>query len=168
LRQQAVARLKSKVDAPALRRAPMVPELLKLPQVSFEIQFDDDSPIVRPPSYATIGRIADALYDPAMAKYTILVVDHTASGGRRDANLTLSQRRADAIRDILVSTFKVSAKRVQSLGLGEEQLLDALHPAAQANRRVQIVTVGELALEPKQAPAAPKGAPKAPAKNKHR
>ncbi len=168
LRQQAVARLKSKVDAQPLRRAPMVPELLKLPQASFEIQFDDDSPIVRPPSYATIGRIADALYDPAMAKYTFLIVDHTASGGRRDANLTLSQRRADALRDVLVSTFKVSAKRVQSLGLGEEQLLDALHPAAPANRRVQILAVGELAVEPKQAPTAPKGAPKAPAKAKHR
>jgi OmpA-OmpF porin, OOP family len=167
LRQEAVTRLKSKADAQPLRRAILVPDLLKLPQASFDIQFDEDSTIVRPPSYATMGRIADALYNPAMAKYTILIVDHTASGGRRDANLTLSQRRADAIRDILVSTFKVSAKRVQSLGLGEEQLLDALHPAAPANRRVQIVTVGELAVEPKQAPVA-KGAPKAPAKGKHR
>src|SRR3954454_15523515 len=123
LRQQAQARLKStaKEDVTPLRRPPMAPDLLKLPQASFEIQFDDDSPIVRPPSYATMGRIADALYDPAMAKYVILIVDHTASGGRRDANLTLSQRRADAIRDILTSTFKVSPKRIQSLGLGEEQ-----------------------------------------------
>jgi outer membrane protein OmpA-like peptidoglycan-associated protein len=64
--------------------------------------------------------------------------------GRRESNLTLSQRRADSIRDALVTTFKISPKRLRAVGLGEEQLLDAAHPAAAINQQIQIVTVGQL------------------------
>jgi outer membrane protein OmpA-like peptidoglycan-associated protein len=86
--------------------------------------------VVRPDSYRTLGRIADTLYHPSLLGYKFLIVGHTPSGGRRDHNLTLSQRRADVIRDVLVNTFKVSPKRLQALGLGEEQLLDRAHPNA--------------------------------------
>ena len=48
-----------------------------------------------------------------MLGHKFLIVGHTASGGRRDFNLTLSQRRADVIRDVLVNTFKVSSKRLR-------------------------------------------------------
>ena len=68
---------------------------------------------------------------------------HTLSTGRRENNLTLSQRRADVIRDMLINTFKISPKRLQTLGLGEEQLLDGLHPTAPVNAQFQIVTVGK-------------------------
>jgi OOP family OmpA-OmpF porin len=56
----------------------------------------------------------------------------------------LSQRRADSIRDVLVTTFKVSPKRLKAIGLGEEQLLDAAHPTAPVNQQVQVVTVGKV------------------------
>ena len=102
-------------------------------------------PIVRPPSYGTLGRIADALSDPVLLPYKFLAIDHTDSGGRRDANLALSQRRADAIREVLLATFKISPKRIQAIGLGEEQLLDSTHPTAAVNLRVQIVTIGKVA-----------------------
>ena len=64
--------------------------------------------------------------------------------GRRDHNLILSQRRAESIRDVLVNTFKVSPKRLQALGLGEEQLQDINRPAAPANARVQIMAIGKF------------------------
>jgi OOP family OmpA-OmpF porin len=145
LRQQAFERVKSRTDAAPLMRPPIEVQLLDLPQSNFEIQFDADSPIVRPPSYRTLGRIADALTDPALLPYNFLVVDHTNSIGRRDANLTLSQRRANAVRDVLLATFKISPKRIQAIGLGEEQLQDAAHPTAAINLRVQIVTIGKVA-----------------------
>jgi OmpA-OmpF porin, OOP family len=115
--------------------------LLKLPRLIIDIQFDEDTPIVRPDSYRTLGRIADTLSDPALLGYKFLIVGHIPAGGRRDFNLALSQRRADAVRDILVMTFKISAKRLQAIGLGEEQLLDAAHPNAAANQRIQIATI---------------------------
>jgi outer membrane protein OmpA-like peptidoglycan-associated protein len=96
-----------------------------------------------------------------MLGYKFLIVAHTASGGRRDFNLTLSQRRADVIRDVLVNTFKVSAKRLMTLGLGEEQLLDRAKPGAPVNQQIQIATVGS-AIEAHSPPASP--AAVAPAK----
>jgi OmpA-OmpF porin, OOP family len=141
LRQQALDRVKSKADAVSLKRPPVAAPLLKLPHFRVDVQFNPDTPIIRPESYRTLGRIADVLSDPALLRYGFLIVGHTDASGRRDFNLTLSQRRADAIRDVLVTTFKLSAKRLQAVGLGEEQLQDAMHPAAAANRQIEVVTV---------------------------
>jgi outer membrane protein OmpA-like peptidoglycan-associated protein len=143
LRQQALDRVKSKADAVPLKRPPIAVQLLKLPQFNVDIQFDADSPIIRPDSYRTLGRIADALYDPALLPYSFLIVGHTESTGRREPNLTLSHRRANAVRDALLNTFKISPKRIQAIGLGEEQLLDANRPSAPINQQVQVVTVGK-------------------------
>jgi OmpA-OmpF porin, OOP family len=144
LRQQVVDRIKAKADGVALKRPPVAAQLLKLPQLMVEIQFDPDSPVIRPPSYQTLGRIADALYDPSLLPYSFLVVGHTDATGRREASLTLSQRRADSIRDVLVNTFKVSSKRIRAIGLGEEQLQDSAHPTAAINRQIQVMTVGKM------------------------
>jgi OmpA-OmpF porin, OOP family len=153
IRQQAVERPKSKATAQPVNRPPLVPELLKLPQVTFDVLFDPDSSIIRPGSYRTLGRIADTLTDPALLPYRFLIVGHTESGGRRDHNLIVSQRRADAIRDVLVTTFKISPKRLQTLGLGEEQLRDAARPPSATNRRIQVVSLGKMP-EP-ESPAVP-------------
>jgi OmpA-OmpF porin, OOP family len=143
LRQQALDRVKSKADAAALKRPPVAVQLLKLPQSIVDVQFDADSPVIRPQSYPTLGRIADALYDPALLPYSFLIVGHTDATGKREYNLTLSQRRAASIRDVLVTTFKISPKRIQAVGLGEEQLQDTAHPTAPINQQVQIVTIGK-------------------------
>lgn len=167
LRQQVLERskLRGKNEPPPNKRPPIAPELNKLPSFNVDIQFDTDTPIVRPESYQTIGRLADTLVNSALLNYTFLIVGHVESTGRRDHNVFLSQRRADAVRDILVNTFKISAKRLQSVGLGEEQLLDPARPNGPANAQTQIMT---LAKVPEQAePAAAKGAAaKKPAKKK--
>ena len=144
LRQEAVARVKAKADGVPLKRPPIASQLLTLPRLIVEIQFDEDTPIVRPESYRTLGRIADTLTHRSLLSNKFLIVGHAAAIGRRDYNLTLSQRRADAVRDILVTTFKISPKRLQAIGLGEEQLLDAAHPAAATNQRIQIATVARV------------------------
>jgi hypothetical protein len=59
-----------------------------------------------------------------------------------------------------VNTFKVSPKRLQALGLGEEQLQDVNRPAAPANARVQIIAIGKFETAD---PATPAAAPKGPA-----
>jgi OmpA-OmpF porin, OOP family len=141
LRQQALERIKAKADGIALKRPLLSPQLRKLPHVSIDIQFNPDTPVIRPESYRTLGRLADALYTPALMSSTVLIVGRTESTGRRDINLALSQRRAEAIRDALVTTFKVSAKRVLAVGLGEEQLQDAEHPRAAVNQEAEIVTL---------------------------
>jgi outer membrane protein OmpA-like peptidoglycan-associated protein len=154
LRQQAVDRIKSRADAAPIKRPVLAPQLLKLPQIYADIQFDDDAAVIRPDSYRTLGRIADTLYHPSLLGYKFLIIGNTVSTGRRDNNLTLSQRRADVIREVLVNTFKVSPKRLQAIGLGEEQLRDAAHPTAPVNQGIQVATVGS-ALEVSSLPVVP-------------
>ncbi len=167
LRQQAADRIKAKADGIALKRPPLSPELRKLPTVNVDIQFNPDTPVIRPESYQTLGRIADALSSPALLSFTFLIVGRTEATGRRDLNLALSHRRADAIRDVLVTTFKVSSKRLLAVGLGEEQLQDANNPKAAVNQQAQIVTLREVAqaaAAPPKPPEAGRAKPKTPRK----
>ena len=170
MKQQAAERIKARADAQPQKRSPIAPQLLKLPQIRFDVVFDPDSSLIRPASYQTIGSLADALTDPKLRPYRYLIVDHVEAAGRRDHNLILSQRRADSVRDVLVNTFKVAPKRLVALGLGEEQLQDTNRPSSPANARLQIIAVGKMeAVDPKPAapaPAAQKGAAAAK-KKKH-
>jgi outer membrane protein OmpA-like peptidoglycan-associated protein len=167
LRAQVVERSKSrgKNEPPANKRPPIAPQLNKLPSVNIDVQFDTDTPIVRPESYQTLGKLADTLVNASLLNYTFLIVGHVESGARRDHNVFLSQRRADAIRDVLVNTFKISAKRLQTVGLGEEQLLDPNRPNGPVNAQTQVMTLAKVPeTEP---PAAAKGAAaKKPAKKR--
>ena len=157
LRQQAMERARARVrnDPGPVNRPLIAPDLANLPNIAFSIEFDDDTPIIEPESYGTVGRIADALVHASMLPYTFLIVGHVESNGKREANVILSQRRADAIRDVLVNTFKISAKRIRTIGLGEEQLLDRAHPTADVNGQMQILTLAKLPDEPAQADASP-------------
>ena len=154
------SRSRARNEPEPAKRPVLVPEILNLPTFTVEIHFDTDTPVVRPDSYQAVGRIADALVNAQLLPYTFLIVGHSDATGKREANAILSQRRADSIRDILVNTFKISSKRVQSLGVGEEQFIDQAHPTSPANLQIQIMTIGKMAeSEPAQAPAAPLPAP---------
>jgi OOP family OmpA-OmpF porin len=167
LRQQVTERskMRGKNEPPPQKRPPIAPDINKLPTFNVDIVFDVDTPIVQPESYQTVGRIADAMVYSSLLPYTFLVVGHIEANGKREANAILSQRRADAIREILVNTFKISAKRIQSVGLGEEQLLDSARPTAPANNQIQIMTLSKIPES--EAPAAgATPAKKQPAKKK--
>jgi outer membrane protein OmpA-like peptidoglycan-associated protein len=171
LRQKVIEKSKSRsrTEPEPSKRPLIVPELVGLPTFTVDIRFDTDTPVVRPESYQTVGRIADALVNAALLPYTFLVVGHTDSNGRREANVLLSQRRADAIRDVLVNTFKISSKRIQSLGLGEEQFIDQAHPTSAVNQQIQILTIAkapEQSEQPPQAATPPSAAKKKSAKKK--
>ena len=71
LYQRALARIKAEPGMSAVNRPSVAEELNKLPQLTVEIQFNLDSDIIRPVSYKTLGRIADALYHPYLARLQI-------------------------------------------------------------------------------------------------
>jgi outer membrane protein OmpA-like peptidoglycan-associated protein len=167
LRQRVLdkSRSRSRNEPEPSKRPPIVPEILNLPTVNLDIHFDTDTPVVRPDSYQTLGRLADALVNAALLPYSFLVVGHNPSTGRRDGNAMLSQRRADAIRDVLVNTFKISSKRIQTLGVGEEQFIDQTHPTSPVNQQIQIVTIAKQP-EPSEEPAQSAASPPPPAAKK--
>lgn len=121
---------------------PALQALSTMPNLTVEIQFNFDSDWIRPASWETVGVIADALHNPILLSDKFVVVGHTDAKGSRDYNLKLSQRRADAVRDMLVSLFRVEPERLIAVGLGEEQLQDPSNPEAAVNRRVQLLNIG--------------------------
>jgi OOP family OmpA-OmpF porin len=116
--------------------------LKKLPQLVVQNQFDLDSDAIRPQSWVTVSRIADALHHPLVAGNRFLIVGHTDAQGKRLYNFKLSERRAQSIVGMLTSTFKVNPSRLAAMGLGEEQLFDAADPNNGVNRRVEFFNMG--------------------------
>jgi outer membrane protein OmpA-like peptidoglycan-associated protein len=121
---------------------PALQALAMLPNLTVEIQFDFDSDRIMPRSYYTVGRIADALHHPQLLGFKFAVVGHTDAKGKREYNLKLSQRRADAVVEALTTTFRVDGSQLVALGLGEEQPQDASSPDGAVNRRVQLLNLG--------------------------
>jgi OmpA-OmpF porin, OOP family len=125
-------------------RPPLFAQLDSLAQITLAVEFDFGSARIRPRSYRSIGLMADALYHPALYGYCFLIVGNTDAVGGRVYNLGLSQRRAESIRQALINPFGIGKLRVDTLGLGEEQLLNTRNPKAAENRRVQLIDVGQL------------------------
>jgi OmpA-OmpF porin, OOP family len=121
---------------------PALQALAMLPNLRVEIQFDLDSDRIMPRSYFTVGRIADGLHHPQLLGFKFAVVGHTDAKGKREYNLKLSQRRAEAVVEALSTTFRVDPSQLVALGLGEEQPQDASNPHAAVNRRVQLLNLG--------------------------
>ena len=144
LRQMAARSLTDPARSQRTGRPPLSEQLSQLAQITIAIRFDYDSSRIRPDSFGAVGLMADALYHPYLQGYCFLIVGHADGTGNREYNLKLSQQRADAVRAALINPFGISAARIEAVGLGEEQLLNAANPAAAENRRVQLINIGQL------------------------
>ena len=109
-----------------------------------EIEFDFDSDRIKPNSFRALGAMADAMHHPVLLDDKFLIVGHTDAKGSRQYNLELSQRRADAIRNTLITVFRLPPERLAAFGLGEEQLRDPANPESGTNRRVQLINLGPM------------------------
>ena len=89
-------------------------------QVTFEsgLLFDFDSDRVKSTAQANLRNLAASLKE--YPNSSLLIVGHTDAKGSDDYNMTLSQRRASAAAQYLV-TQGVDAGRLQTLGLGETE-----------------------------------------------
>ncbi|MDQ3205010.1 MAG: OmpA family protein, partial [Pseudomonadota bacterium] len=85
-----------------------------------------------------------AAYLQADPGLRVVVEGHTDSQGQAEANRALSQRRADAVRDALV-TAGIPQARVSARGRGADRPVASNDTAAgrAANRRVEIVVAPE-------------------------
>jgi peptidoglycan-associated lipoprotein len=99
------------------------------------VYFAFDSYTVSPGEVSKIRAIADALSGGSMA---VILQGHTDERGSREYNLALGERRALAVRELLMS-MGVSSDSMQTLSMGEEQPAVAGfdESAWSLNRRVQ-------------------------------
>jgi outer membrane protein OmpA-like peptidoglycan-associated protein len=104
------------------------------------VTFDTDSTLIKPAFRDTLDRVAQS-----MVQYPDSLIDvygHTDSTGSDAYNQTLSENRARAVADYLVSRG-VSSQRVRSQGYGETQPVasNATEEGRSSNRRVEIKIV---------------------------
>ncbi|AOY58878.1 MULTISPECIES: OmpA family protein [Desulfococcus] len=102
-----------------------------------DVTFDTDSTVVRPGLYNEIDRIAQVMVQ--YPETQIFVQGHTDSTGAAEYNQRLSERRAEAVRNLLLQRG-VSADRVTAMGYGETMPVatNATPEGRQMNRRVEI------------------------------
>ncbi len=135
-------------DAEA-QRMRMESELAKLAQtrsdkrgfivaLSGGLLFDTGKTTLKAGAKSTLTKIADQLKTNPAAR--ILVEGHTDSVGTEQKNQALSEKRANAVRDFLVSAG-VPADHVTAAGKGEAEPIATNKTAAgrQQNRRVELV-----------------------------
>ena len=84
--------------------------------------------------------VAAALKNDRLADYTFNVEGHADPRGLPEANMVLSQQRAESVRAYLVATHNIAADRLKAEGKGDTDLLNRKVPTAPENRRVTIVT----------------------------
>ncbi len=112
--------------------------ILEVPkEIELKVLFDYDKAIVKSEYYEEIKQVADF-----MAKYpstSTEIQGHTDSRGSDSYNEGLSQRRAEAVHDVLINEYQIDPSRIRAVGYGESQLLvdpEVTEEDYQMNRRV--------------------------------
>jgi len=104
----------------------------------YGIQFDVDKTAIKPESASTLGEVAKLLKgNPALK---LLVAGHTDNTGAAEHNAKLSEGRAAAVVNALVTQYGVAGARLQPKGYGDAQPVapnDSEEGRAK-NRRVEL------------------------------
>ena len=138
-RSTAAARPSTPVDE---RGCPIPVE--EVARVELLVNFEFDRSEVRPQYFDEIEEVANF-----MAQYPDVVVElegHTDSTGTDEYNQGLSERRANAVRDVMINRFNVRASRITARGFGESQpaTSNSTSEGRAQNRRVITVIIKTL------------------------
>ncbi len=103
------------------------------------IYFDSGSDKIRPESTPTLVEIADMLKEHP--DLDLLIEGHTDNVGSPASNLALSDRRAAAVRQVLIDTYKIDGNRLTTQGFGDTVPAkpNTTPEGRQQNRRVELV-----------------------------
>ena len=109
------------------------------PVAIYGIYFDFNSATIRPESETVLQQISQVLQ--AHGDWKLQVAGHTDNIGDSAFNLALSQRRAAAVKDALVSRYGIAAERLTTAGFGATRPIDSNATLAgrARNRRVELV-----------------------------
>ncbi|NLD14713.1 MAG: OmpA family protein [Gammaproteobacteria bacterium] len=127
--------------APVVYEEPVQPETVR---VELEVLFDFDKANVKDGSYADIQNLAEFMKQ--YPQLTTTVEGHTDSVGPDAYNQKLSERRANAVRQVLVDQYGVESDRVSSVGYGESRPIadNATAEGRALNRRVEAAVEAQI------------------------
>jgi outer membrane protein OmpA-like peptidoglycan-associated protein len=108
-----------------------------------DVLFDTGKSDLRPPAREALARLSGIVLNYPSLR--LAIEGHTDSTGSPEFNQTLSEKRADAVRDYLATqgleTDKLSA---QGLGMDNPVADNSTSAGRQKNRRVEIIVSGEV------------------------
>ena len=125
------------------------------------ITFESGSWIVDPGQVSRLATIAAAIDKAVQANpnEVFLIEGHTDAVGDTEDNLSLSDRRAQSVAEILTKDFNIPAENLETQGYGETQLRAQTGDAARVNRRVTVRRITPLIAEEADASSADAQAP---------
>ena len=113
----------------------------KPPSIDLYINFKFNSAELEPDALLALRSLGRALQSQELKDDRIQIVGHTDAKGDDTYNQKLSERRANAVRSLLVSLFDIDSDRLEAIGRGKSELKDTSHPEDGINRRVEIRNV---------------------------
>jgi len=114
-------------------------DLKRPPSASLLITFDTNSATLSERARNELDVVADALGNSKLRRFNFVVEGHADPRGTSEANLTLSQLRANAVRSYLMQRA-VEPGRLVAIGKGDREPLRPQDPANPENRRVTFTT----------------------------
>lgn len=109
------------------------------------IRFEESSSRIDAASAELLDEVATALR-PCLGSI-IAITGHTDSSGPEPGNLSLSQERADAVEQALVSRG-IPSDGLRARGIGSSNPVEGLDPADPANRRIEFSVIATVPLQP--------------------
>ncbi|MBC8105585.1 MAG: OmpA family protein [Anaerolineae bacterium] len=121
----------------------------RMPRVDLDITFETGSWQLAPEQVDRLTAIAEGLNrvierDP---REVFMIEGHTDAVGPDEDNLSLSDRRAEAIAVALTEQFQVPAENLVTQGYGEQHLKVSTDESERANRRVAVRRITPLMNE---------------------
>jgi OOP family OmpA-OmpF porin len=103
---------------------------------NIKVLFGNNSSVINNPKDPQFQEFADFM-DRYPTTDTV-IEGHASAPGDADYNMMLSQKRADAVRILLINQYGIDGVRLTAKGFGETQLLDTSNTEAanKANRRI--------------------------------
>lgn len=114
---------------------------VKPASASLLITFETNSAALTAAARHSLDVVSGALTSEKLAGFRFSIEGHADPRGVPQANLKLSQERAESVRDYLVSNGKIDTARLEPVGKGDRELLNKANPSAAENRRVTIVNL---------------------------
>lgn len=117
----------------------------KAAAINLNVAFENNSSQLKPSMKNDIQRLADFMKE---YKNTSVVIEgHSSAVGSEKYNLMLSQKRADAIKALLINEFSISESRLSAKGFGETQLISKGNTSTDHNLNRRVVAKIETTIK---------------------
>ncbi len=110
--------------------------------VAMQVHFEYDSARLSPQAHQLLDQVGAVLSNEIMQEARFRIEGHADQRGDDAYNMTLSDKRAQAVADYLIQRHNVDPYRLFITGKGETVPFDPANPDSAVNRRVEFWNLG--------------------------